>query len=177
MSDGSRWLATRDGTVTVMFTDIAESSRLLLHVGEACWLRVLREHNRTVREQVRAHGGAEVKFLGDGFMVVFAHPTEAVQCAIAIQRTVRDVALRVGIHTGSAVKEGADFLGPAVIVAARLTEEAPPGGVVVSSVVRLAAGAEGVRFGGGRLQRLRGLGDVRVFEAWDAAGTPRAVAH
>ena len=160
-----RWMATRDGRVTLMFTDIVGSTERLCAWGEERWLDALHTHNALVREAVRVHAGAEVKFLGDGWMVAFADPLDALGCAAEIRRalgarTTDAFTVRIGIHTGHAVKEGADFLGRDVIVASRLVRAARPGEILVSSVVRLAAGARecAYRFGTGRPLELKGLG-------------------
>jgi class 3 adenylate cyclase len=68
----------------VMFTDIEDSTSLTERLGDVRWQTLLREHNDLVRRQIRAHGGYEVKTLGDGFMVAFASARRALHCAIAI---------------------------------------------------------------------------------------------
>lgn len=176
MSDAAplpRWLATPDGRVTLLFTDIVGSTERLAELGEAHWLEALRAHNALVREQVHDHGGAEVKFTGDGWMVAFADPRQAVRCAVGIQRGLADsggFAVRAGVHLGRAVKEGADFLGTAVVVASRVAEAARSGEVLVSWTVRCACGGEGFRFAGSREIEIRGLGPHRAFPVtWQRA--------
>lgn len=163
-----RWLATPDGRVTLLFTDIVGSTERLAELGEAPWLEALRAHNALVREQVRSSAGAEVKFTGDGWMVAFADPRDAVQCGIAIQSALTqpidtDFSVRIGVHTGRAIKEGADFLGKAVVVASRIAEAARPGEVLVSWTVRCACGGGGLGFGKPREIEIRGLGPHRAF--------------
>jgi len=63
--------AAPDGTVTILFSDIEGSSALNERLGDVRWLELLRAHHRTVRDQVRARGGFEVKSQGDGFMIAF----------------------------------------------------------------------------------------------------------
>jgi class 3 adenylate cyclase len=179
----SRWLATPDGSVTIMFTDLCGSTELLARIGEPEWLQTLRDHNALVHERVKQHGGAEVKFLGDGWMVVFASPLDALRCAVELQIALhayaqqhpdRALQVRVGVHTGEAVKEGADFLGKDVVVASRLSDAAGPGEILASGTVRCAAGAngQGPRFDAGRVVELRGLGLQRAFAvSWEPAAT------
>lgn len=176
-----RWLATRDGRVALLFTDIVGSTERLAALGEARWLDALRAHNALVREQVRVHGGAEVKFTGDGWMVAFAEPRDALRCGVAIQRALMDATdagfpVRIGVHAGRAVKEGADFLGVAVVVASRLTTAARPREILASWPVRLACGASDVDFGEPREVDIRGLGPHRAFPVrWEnlRPGAPR----
>ncbi|MBI5288484.1 MAG: hypothetical protein HY873_05885 [Chloroflexi bacterium] len=78
--------AAPDGTVTIMFSDIEDSTVLTERLGDQAWQDLLRHHNALIREQLRAHGGYEVKTMGDGFMVAFQSAKKALDCAIAIQR-------------------------------------------------------------------------------------------
>jgi eukaryotic-like serine/threonine-protein kinase len=132
-----------DGTVTVLFTDIEGSTQLTEALGDAAWIGVLREHNAIVREQVAAHSGFEVKSQGDGFMLAFASPEDAVRCAIGIQRALEQappnehrLRVRIGLHTGEPIREQDDFFGKAVILAARIAAEARGGEILVSPLVR-----------------------------------------
>src|SRR5438067_1245978 len=81
----------------------------------------------------------EVKSLGDGLMVAFASPSEAVSCAVAMQLAVLrrdpDTTLRVGIHSGEVTVDGEDYFGPAVVLAQRLCAQADAGQILVSDVV------------------------------------------
>ena len=78
--------AAPDGTVAILFSDIEDSTVLTEKLGDEQWLRVLREHNAIFREQVSRHEGYEVKSQGDGFMLAFPDPCEALDCAIEVQR-------------------------------------------------------------------------------------------
>ena len=78
--------AAPDGTVTIMFSDIEDSTVLTERLGDQAWQELLRKHNALIREQLRAHGGYEVKTMGDGFMVAFQSAKKGLDCAIAIQR-------------------------------------------------------------------------------------------
>ncbi len=71
---------------TVLFTDVEGSTALTQRLGDARARELLREHERMVREALKAHGGAEVKTMGDGFMASFSSATKALECAIAMQR-------------------------------------------------------------------------------------------
>lgn len=134
-----------EGTVTIMFTDIEDSTQWTARLGDSDASLLVKEHNELVRAQVAAHGGYEVKFRGDGFMLVFTSASKGVRCAIALQQEMKVFAanhpeaplrIRIGINSGEAVSDGNDFLGTAVNIAARLTDAAMGGEVIVSSVVR-----------------------------------------
>ena len=73
------------GLVTVLFTDIVGHTEMMQRLGDASGRDVLREHERITRDTLKAHGGAEVKTMGDGFMASFGNVTKAVECAIALQ--------------------------------------------------------------------------------------------
>ena len=162
-----------DGTVTIMFSDIEDSTILTEQLGDIRWMEVLREHNRIVREQVSAYDGFEVKAQGDGFMVAFASASRAVECAAAVQRAFAAAAeatpeeairVRIGLHTGEAIRERDDFFGRNVILAARIAAQARGGEVLVSSLLKELTEAEAaVRFGEPRELSLKGLsGTYRV---------------
>ncbi|MDO8613398.1 MAG: adenylate/guanylate cyclase domain-containing protein [Dehalococcoidia bacterium] len=74
------------GLVTILFTDIEGSTAITQRLGDAKAREVMREHERITRECLRAHGGSEVKTMGDGFMASFGSATKALECAVAIQR-------------------------------------------------------------------------------------------
>jgi class 3 adenylate cyclase len=156
-----------DGTVTVLFSDIEGSTALNDRLGDMRWLDLLRAHNRVIRDQVRACGGFEVKSQGDGFMIAFASARRAIQCAKAIQEAMArelgehpdgPVRVRIGLHTGEAIREESDFYGKNVVVAARIADQAVGGEVLASSVVKqLTESAGDVTFSDPREVELAGL--------------------
>jgi adenylate cyclase len=93
---------------------------------------------------IAARHGRIVKMMGDGALVEFGSVVDAVECAIAIQRSMharnssaeRAIEFRIGINAGDIVSDGDDILGDGVNVAARLESEAPKGGILVSDVVQ-----------------------------------------
>jgi class 3 adenylate cyclase len=137
--------AAPDGTVTMLFSDIAGSTAIAERLGDQRWMQVLRAHNAIVREQLAAHGGFEVKAQGDGFMLAFQSARRALHCAIAIQRAFaaynekqaqEPLRIRIGLHAGEAIKEADDFFGKNVILASRIAAQAQGGEILVSSLVR-----------------------------------------
>src|ERR1700758_4347645 len=107
-----------EGTVTVLFTDIERSTMLLEQMGDRGWAEAIDRHDGLIRAALEEHGGFEVKAVGDGFMVAFPSARRALQCAIAIQQRLPSLALmegggtpggvRMGLHTGEAVRRGDD---------------------------------------------------------------------
>jgi class 3 adenylate cyclase len=151
----------------MLFSDIEASTALNERVGDVRWLELLRAHHAVVREQVQEHGGFEVKEQGDGFMIAFPSARTAVQCARAIQRAIDGhlaehpdgpIRLRIGLHTGEAIREEADFYGKNVVLAARIADQARGGEILASSVVRqLTESAGDVQFENEREVELEGL--------------------
>jgi eukaryotic-like serine/threonine-protein kinase len=169
-----------DGTVTILFSDIEDSTLMTERLGDERWIEVLRAHNAIFRRHLREHRGYEVKSQGDGFMLVFRSPESALACATAIQRDLaaaevaeERVRVRMGIHTGQAIREEGDLFGRSVILAARIAAQACGGEILVSESLRDAAasGGNGFAFDEGRELELKGLaGRHRVFRAeWEDA--------
>ena len=157
--------AAPDGTVTVMFSDIEGSTALNDRLGDARFMEVLREHNAIVRDGIKAHSGFEVKSEGDGFMVAFQSAGKAVECAAAIQTALAErntsteepVSVRMGLHAGEVIKEGEDFFGRNVIMAARVAAQARGGEVLASAVVKALLAGSDVKWGEARAVELKGL--------------------
>jgi class 3 adenylate cyclase len=156
-----------DGTVTIAFTDIVDSTVMLSLAGDLAWLEVIRRHNGLIEEATATYGGTVVETQGDGSMLAFSSARQAVACAQAIQHEVdrafagssTPIRVRIGIHTGDAIQEGDHFFGTTVHYAARVASHALPGEVLVSSLVRelIAAGTSDFTFLGGRQVELKGL--------------------
>jgi class 3 adenylate cyclase/tetratricopeptide (TPR) repeat protein len=174
--------AAPDGTVTILFSDIEGSTEMTERLGDRRWLEVLREHNALVRAEVRAHDGFEVKAQGDGFMVAFSSARRALDCAIAIQRgfagraeenVEEAIRVRIGMHTGEAIRERDDFFGRNVILAARIASQADGAEVLVSSLLKELTESSGdIAFGEAREVTLKGLsGSYRLHAVdWEGVG-------
>jgi adenylate cyclase len=163
--------------IAFVFTDIVGSTEKMTTLGEASWLRALADHNYVVQDVVDSYGGNAHKFLGDGWMVTFASPHDAVSAAVAIQRELaKDPSpdgfrVRIGVHMGTALSTGDDFLGKDVVLASRITREASAGEIVASADVLDLLGDDGERFDGGRIVHLKGLGPHLVFGVrWQQKG-------
>ena len=147
-----------------MFTDLEGFTRYTADYGDEAAVAVVAEHQRQVGPIVRSRGGRIVKRMGDGLMMCFPTPESAVLAALELVEDVEvPLRMRAGIHIGEAVVTHDDILGHAVNVAARITEEAPAGVVLVSVEVREAVRSEidgvlqGARFSRARRHRLKGL--------------------
>jgi len=151
---------------TIVFTDVEGSTGLTQRLGDAKAREVLRAHERIVREALQAHGGAEVKAMGDGFMASFASATRALECAIAMQRAFAahneaadaPIRVRIGLNAGEPIAEEKDLFGTAVNMAARIAAQAAGGEILVANVVRELAAGKGFLFSD------RGEVDLRGFE-------------
>ena len=167
--------AAPDGSVTIMFSDIEDSTPINERLGDQRWMELLRAHNAIIREQIAAHDGDVVKTAGDGFMMSFRQPLKALRCAIAIQRAFaahnqqhaeHPLVIRIGMHTGTPVAEGGDYYGKDVTLAYRIADSAHGGEIVVSASVReLVGDADGMTFGEPRQLKLKGLRGKQTVHA------------
>jgi class 3 adenylate cyclase len=113
---------------TFMFTDIVRSTNLVEALGDEAWGHLIRWHDEQLRAQFAAHRGEVVKTIGDGFFVAFERAGDALACAVAIQRALREhrrahgfaPQVRIGVHAASATHEGLDYRGRGVNAAARV---------------------------------------------------------
>jgi adenylate cyclase len=127
------------GTLTVLFTDLRDSTRYYREVGDAPAFGSVMQHLDVLREAVASEGGAVVKAMGDAIMAVFRYPAAAVRAGLEAQRAVagRPLELKVGIHTGPCIaitQNGAlDYFGSTVNLAARLVSLSTGADVVVSA--------------------------------------------
>lgn len=161
--------------VTILFTDMEGSTSLTQRLGDAKAQEIVRAHNSLVRESLAAHAGREIKHTGDGIMISFRAASQALECAIDIQRRVAALAeenpdsalrVRIGINSGEPVAEEGDYFGTAVQVAARVSDVAEPGQILATGVVRDLVAGKGFLFRDCGEVVPRGFEDpVRLFEA------------
>jgi class 3 adenylate cyclase len=147
--------------LTVMFTDIVDSTSLASDRGDREWRRLLDQHHDVVRAQLARYGGREMATTGDGFMAVFDSPGKAVRCALAVVRAVADVGLevRAGVHTGEVEMRGSDLAGISVHIASRVSGLAAGGEVLVSGTVRDLLVGSGIDFEARGEHVLKGVPD------------------
>jgi predicted ATPase/class 3 adenylate cyclase len=125
------------GTVTLLFTDIEGSTRLLERVGSE-YEQILSEHRRVIRQAVAEHAGVEVDAQGDAFLCAFARASDAVVAAAQAQRGLAStpVRVRMGLHTGEPTLTGEGYVGIDLHRGARVTAAAHGGQVLLSQTTR-----------------------------------------
>ena len=122
----------------VMFTDV-QGFTALMQSDEALALAMREKYKRTLEEQHEVFGGTISQFLGDGSLSTFPNSVDAVACAIAMQRVLRErleVPVRIGIHVGDVIVEQTGIIGDAVNIASRIESFGSPGAVMVSDSVQ-----------------------------------------
>ena len=161
---------TADGTVVLVFSDIEGSTEFNEKLGDRAWVKLLERHNKLVQNRVDKHQGHVVKTQGDGFMIAFADPENAVRFSTDVQKALDDesrweqMRVRIGIHLGTSVRRGADLFGLDVATAARVADQADGGEILISEPVRDAvAELDGIEFGAPREVELKGLRGVHTL--------------
>ena len=142
------------GTVTLVFTDIEGSTRLLHEVGEEAYREALGQHRRIVREACGRHGGYEVDYEGDSFFYAFRSAGEAVSAVeLAMQGLAAGpISLRVGIHTGEPGLDPPKYVGLDVHRAARIMSAGHGGQVLLSAATAALVRAPMTELGEHRLK-------------------------
>src|SRR5438552_6781683 len=128
----------------IMFTDMVGSSAASQRDDKLA-LELLEEHRQLLREMFPRFHGAEIKTIGDAFLVEFNSALEAAQCGIEIQRALakrnadappdRRIEVKIGIHIGDVVHRAGDVYGDGVNIASRIEPLAGAGGICVSTDV------------------------------------------
>jgi TolB-like protein len=159
----------------ILAADVVGYSRLMEQDEAATFERLRRIRTELVEPTVAQHRGRIFKLLGDGLLAEFGSALDAVECAAAIQRGMRDanregpdarrIEWRIGMHVGEVIVEGEDLHGEAVNIAARLQELAEPRGICVSRrVMELARQKVAVGFEFRGEERLKNIAEaVGVF--------------
>lgn len=137
--------AARDGTATLMFTDITGFSAATERLGDERGWQILRAYKAIIRDQLARQGGHEIDSPGDSFLIAFDSARRALLCAISTQRAVAtyaeenpDAALghSIGLHTGDVIAEEGKVFGRNVHLAARISSRAKGGEILISSIVK-----------------------------------------
>jgi len=172
------------GTVTLLFTDIEGSTRLLQRLGTRRYAESLSLHRRLLREAFERHGGYEVDYEGDSFFVAFAEAGAAVAAAAEAQEALARAEwpagarflVRMGVHTGEPVAEPPKYVGLDVHLAARIMAAGHGGQVLISASTASLLGTEGLRdLGEHRLKDLSA--PQRIHQLGDADFPPLASLH
>ena len=146
------------GVLTLLFTDIEGSTRLVHRLGDD-YAHVLVEHRRILREALEGRGGRIVDNYGDCFFATFERPADALEAAADVQRALAEypwpdrlpLRVRIGVHTGEPIAVGDGYVGLDVHRASRICDAAHGGQVLLSGETASVVGAE-----------VRELGELRL---------------
>ncbi|HET9257367.1 MAG TPA: adenylate/guanylate cyclase domain-containing protein, partial [Pseudonocardiaceae bacterium] len=175
-------------TVTVLFTDLVDSTKIMSLMGDAAFDQLRQSHLSLLGQTIAVHGGREVKTLGDGVMAVFRAASDAVAAAAAMQQAVQRrshraaaprLVMRVGAALGDATERDGDWFGTPVVAAARLCERCEGGQILVTDTVRaVAQGRTKAHFTRAGTITLRGMPyQTTIWRLeWAQMASPAAVA-
>ena len=162
------------GPITVLFTDIAGSTAMTQALGDAGAQKVVRVHNRVVREALSTCAGKEVKHTGDGIMASFNKTSDAVDASIQMQRETMKhnlaepdlpLHLKIGLNAGEPIAEDNDLFGTVVQLSARIVDKASADEIYVSEIVRGICAGKNYNFKNLGGFPMKGFGeDVTLFE-------------
>jgi class 3 adenylate cyclase/pimeloyl-ACP methyl ester carboxylesterase len=151
---------------TVLFTDIADSTRKVAELGDRVWAELVSRHHSLVRRHLDTFGGTEIDTAGDGFFASFEGPLRAIRCARAISESLRSlgVEVRAGLHTGECERVEGKIGGLAVNIGARVAAAASPGELLVSGTVKDLVAGSAVVFEDRGTHELKGVpGEWRLY--------------
>jgi class 3 adenylate cyclase len=135
------------GMVTILFTDLRDSTAMYEQVGDTRAYRRVRDHFETLGNVVETNNGTFVKTIGDAVMAVFGDPSDAVRAAFRMHESLDarnevdapPLALKIGIHQGTCfavtMNDRLDYFGTTVNVAARVQKESRGGDIIVTESV------------------------------------------
>lgn len=172
--ENSREIPIDSAFRAIMFTDLKDSTLLGTMFGDTKALHLIHVHNALTRNALKKHNGSEVKHTGDGIMASFVSVSDAVNCAIAIQKAFdtynqdnpdEPLYLRIGLSAGEPIEEGGDLFGSAVNLAARLCAFAEPSQILAAQVVHdQSPGKKGAFVGIGEITPKGFQDTVRVYK-------------
>lgn len=174
------------GTLTVLFTDLKNSTRLYREIGDATAFGRVMNHFDVLKQTIAEQDGALVKTIGDAVMAVFRRPANALRAMLEAQERLANppdgmlpLTLKAGMHTGPCIavtlNDRLDYFGSTVNLAARLEGQSTGGDVVISTAVysdpevrellnECPAGLSATQF----TMPLKGF-DYEQFELWRVA--------
>jgi len=172
------WMAERAGErvlMTLLFTDVVDSTVRALELGDRAWRELLAQHYRSVRNILDRYHGREIKTAGDGFIAGFNGAGSAISAAVAIRdrALAEGLSIRAGVHSGEVELVGDDIAGVTVHEAARIASAAGADEILVSEATRMLAGAVPFTFADRGQFELKGLPGPRTLYA--VAAKPREI--
>lgn len=131
-------------SITLMFTDLRDSTRLYRQIGDAPAFGRVRDHFDVLEKSIAAEGGAIIKTMGDSIMAAFQHPVSALRAISNAQKILsasqQEMKLKIGIHHGACIvvnlNDRLDYFGSTVNIAARLPSFSKGGEVIFSEAIR-----------------------------------------
>jgi len=167
--EGAAVHAPARSLATVVVVKIVECSRLIIQLGDALWHQRFEAFHDRVALEADATGAAAVRATGDGALLTFALPGEAIAFASSIRRAARQLGfgLRSGVHTGEVELRGPGISGRTVLIASQLCDLASADGVLVSATTAELSAGRGYRMIDAGSHRLNGIADpvaVREIE-------------
>jgi class 3 adenylate cyclase len=144
---------------TILFVDIVASTEKAARLGDSRWTKVMNHYYAAVRKELKTSRGKEVVTTGDGLLATFKAPAAGISCAAAMREAVRTLGLeiRVGLHAGEYEVSGADMIGLAFHIGARVAAKARAGEILVSSAVKELMSQSGTGFNDRGVHQLRGV--------------------
>lgn len=168
------------GFRAIMFTDMANSTQITNTLGDTKAQSVLAKHHEIVRQALLAHEGREVDRAGDGFLTCFASVSQAVTCAVTIQRAFHSynssgalpiaIRVRIGLGAGEPLADGDALFGSTVNLTARICASADPGQILSARVVRELCSGKSFTFRRYGEVNLKGFPDPVELDEVDWAG-------
>ncbi len=129
------------GTLTLLFTDLVNSTQLLGRAGDEAGHRLFGAHHKLMSDAISGNGGEELQWLGDGVLAAYPSTADAVRCAVRIQQTARrpiegaKFEIRIGIHVGEVLRRQDGYFGVPIVVARRLCDRAKAGQILCSRLI------------------------------------------
>lgn len=159
----------------LMFTDMADSTDITHRLGDDAAYEVFRTHREIILGALDAHRGREVNQAGDGFLASFASVTQAVACAIEIQRALAarnsredvetPIRVRIGLGAGEPVADGDGLFGSTVNLISRICDRAQPEEILASSAIRQLCTGKGFDFESRGEATLKGFDEPVALDA------------
>jgi len=166
---GFRTGLTRRQLVTLLLTDVVDSTSMVREIGDGAWRDLLSSHYEMARGQLEQFGGREINTTGDGLLATFDAPAPALWCAASISQRAETLKIRAGVHVGEVEPVGKDVRGVAVHEVARIASQAGPGEILVSETTR--ALAAGLSFQDRGVHDLKGIGQTPLSAFQPGADT------
>jgi class 3 adenylate cyclase len=153
--------------VTVLFTDMVDSTSRVSDLGDQAWLELQESHEAMATQAVRRFRGRVVQMLGDGMLATFSSAAAGVMCAARIVETSHSlgIGLRAGVHAGECEQRGRRLSGVVFHVGARIAGLAGANQVLASQTVTDLVTGAGLDFAAHGRHSLKGLpGDWPLWE-------------